>query len=92
MDSGMPKKSWFLRGYDTFRGIGRKIMRVGRLFPYAMPGWVDEAANFLHDKYIKDNRAHELHRAEAGREQSVKSGLDTKGGAEDPNLKYRIRN
>jgi hypothetical protein len=80
-----------LEGYETFHGIGHKISRVGRLLPFAR-GWIDEGANFLHEKYGRDLRTHGYNTAEAVKEQSVRNGNYTKGSAGDPNLKYRVRN
>jgi hypothetical protein len=41
-DPGVPKKTWFMKGYEAVRGIGKPLARMARV---VMPGVADEITN-----------------------------------------------
>jgi hypothetical protein len=82
-----PRKSWYLKVYEALRGVGHTVGKVARVF---MPGLVDQATDTLRNKYLRDRRERENQKDAYVSEQNQKKGLFHKGGADDPNIRYKV--
>jgi hypothetical protein len=86
-DDDKPKKSWYLKGYERFRGVGHKVAKVARLFA---PGIVVQATETLNNKYVSDRRKRDKTKSTDKYEAAAAAGKFHKGGADDPLMSFKF--